>query len=67
MKIFSERLRESLGLKSISQSELAKRVGVARNTITGYCNGKHEPSLEILAKICKAINETSDYLIGLVD
>lgn len=47
--------RISLGL---SQSELAKRVGVARQTINMIENGGYNPTLELCIRICHELGVT---------
>ena len=64
---FAERLRETLSAKGIEQQVFAKMIGFAQPTVSGWCSGKHEPSLEILFKICTVLGESSDYLLGLSD
>ncbi|MEG0256200.1 MAG: helix-turn-helix transcriptional regulator [Vagococcus sp.] len=41
--------------KKISQLELAKRVGVARQTINLIENGRYNPSLELCIKLAKEL------------
>ena len=67
MKVFAERLRNSLKASNISQTDLAKRVKMSKSIINNYCSGKREPSLDVLVLICKELDETSDYLLGLSD
>ena len=64
---FHERFKECLEEKGLSQSEFARRAGVAQTTITQYFSRGSEPTLDILIKICIALGETSDYLLGLKD
>ena len=52
-------LRTSLGL---SQAELAKRVGVSRQTINMIENGDYNPTVALCLKICKALDKTLDEL-----
>lgn len=44
--------------KDISQEELAKRVGVTRQTIGMIEAGKFNPSLQLCMVICKALGKT---------
>lgn len=44
--------------KDLSQEELAKIVGVSRNTIGLIEAGKYNPSLNLCISICKALNRT---------
>ena len=61
MKFFIREAREAAGL---NQTELAKIIGVAPNTLNGYESGKHDPKSELLVKIAQACNVTVDYLLG---
>jgi transcriptional regulator with XRE-family HTH domain len=67
MNDFSKRLREVLEANQISQNELARRINMSHSIINNYCTGKREPSIDVLILICKALGETSDYLIGLAE
>jgi len=42
----------------ISQEELAKRVGVTRQTVGMIEAGKFNPSLQLCVAICKALGKT---------
>jgi len=48
--------------KKISQEELAKRIGVSRQTINMIENGSYNPTLQLCIKICKELNKTIDQL-----
>jgi putative transcriptional regulator len=48
--------------KDLSQEELAKIVGVSRNTIGLIEAGKYNPSLNLCISICKALSRTLDDL-----
>ena len=67
MNKFSERLRKVLEINNISQSALARILNMSQSTINFYCCGKREPSFDVLIKICKALDESADYLLGIVD
>ena len=67
MNKLAERLTEILKSKKISQNKFAKMIGFAQTTVNGWCTGSHEPSLDIVVKICKLLNESADYLLGLTD
>ena len=60
IKIIRERLK-------LSQSELARLSGVDQSCISRAESNENRLSLENLYKICKALDTTSDYLIGLID
>lgn len=52
--------REALGL---SQSELARRAGVAGQLVWRYEHGRAEPSLSLLAKVAEVLSVTIDDLL----
>lgn len=55
-------LRTSLGW---SQVDLAKRLGVAKQTVSNWENENIQPSIEMLVRLAKLFNVTTDYLLGL--
>lgn len=65
MNKFSERLKIVLEVNKMSQIALAKKIGMSQGIVNNYCTGKREPSLDVLILICKALNESADYLLGL--
>jgi len=67
MNKFSERLKQSLKTNQMSQICLAKKIGMSQSIINNYCTGKREPSLDVLILICKALEESADYMLGLED
>jgi len=46
----------------LSQDELAKRVGVSRQTISAIEKGDYNPTINLCIRICKALNKTLDEL-----
>jgi len=44
--------------KGISQTELAKMIGVSRQTINMIENGDYNPTVALCLKICKALDKT---------
>ena len=52
---------------SWSQVELAKRLGVAKQTVSNWENDNIQPSIEMLVRLAKIFNVTTDYLLGLED
>ncbi|MCI5497071.1 MAG: helix-turn-helix domain-containing protein [Firmicutes bacterium] len=67
MKNFSLRLKEKLKTNGMSQQELAKKINMSQSVVNNYCTGKREPTLDVLVSICKALNESADYLLGIDD
>lgn len=46
---------------------LAEKLGISESNITNWKNGENLPSVDILYKLCKLLNESADYLLGLDD
>lgn len=55
-------IRTSLGW---SQVELAKRLKVAKQTVSNWENDNIQPSIEMLIRLSKLFNVSTDYLLGL--
>ena len=67
MTTFSDRLKEALKKRSITQVALAEKINVAQQAVNYYCSAKKMPSLPVFQKICEVLDESSDYLLGLTD
>ena len=64
---FAERLRKVLDELEMSQLDLAAEIDMARNTVNQYCTGSKTPSLEVFYRICLALNQDANYMLGLDD
>ena len=67
MILFSERLRELRIEKQISQSELAKILGVSQRSISSWETGYREPDYEMLEQLADFFDVTMGYLLGTGD
>lgn len=67
MQTFGERLRRIRREQFIRQKQLADHLNIAVSTLSQYENDKRHPNFEILAKIAKYFNVTTDYLLGVDD
>ena len=65
--LFTKRFNEVLSYSKISQTELAARVNVSKQCISDYKSGKSFPSIQTLFLICKVLEVSADYLLGLSD
>lgn len=61
------RIREFRTKLNITQEELARRVGVRRETIVFLEQGKYNPSLKLAHDIAKALNTKIDKLFIFED
>ena len=62
--ILPERLSYLMRIEKLSQSELARKIGISQSAICNWLNGKKEPSIESLWKLADYFDVTVDYLIG---
>ena len=65
--IFKKRLKEEIKLSGITTVELARKIGVSQEMITQYYTTSKLPSLETFEKLCRALDVSADYLLGLSD
>ena len=63
--VFSRKLRERRLAKGLTQFELAIRSGVPDRYISRYELGRSLPKTDYLRKLAKALEVTTDYLLGL--
>ncbi len=56
------RIKEFRARYNLTQEELARRVGVRRETIVFLEKGKYNPSLKLAYKVAKALNATIEEL-----
>ena len=64
---FQKRFNECLQYSNIKQTELAKAAKVSKQCISEYKAGKSEPSIDTLFLICRYLDVSADYLLGLTD
>ena len=62
---FSYRLTALMEEIDMSQVALAKRIDISNVTISRYINGERTPRLDIIIKIAKLFNVSTDYLLGI--
>ncbi len=60
--VFRTRIKELRARHNLTQEELAKKVGVRRETILFVENGKYAPSLKLAHDLAKALQTTIDEL-----
>lgn len=63
MSNFASRLKQLRTQRSLSQTELAKKVGVHYNHIGRYERGQSKPSAETLTRLAEALGVSGDFLM----
>ena len=54
----NEQMKKARLAKNLSQTDLAKNIGVSRQTVNMIENGAYNPTIELCIKICKALGVT---------
>ena len=63
--MLSEKLREVRLSRGMSQVELAKQLGVTKQSVSNWENDKIQPSVDMLVKIAQCLSVSTDYLLEL--
>ena len=61
------KLKSARALKDMSQDDLAKAVGVSRQTINAIEKGDYNPSINLCIAICKVLGVTLNDLFWMED
>ena len=68
MSNFASILSNIIRERGMTQKEVADACGVFPPTLNRYASGKNKsPNVDILIKIAKSLNVSTDYLLGLTD
>ena len=65
MDVLAERLAAAAHARGLTQQQLADAVGVARQAVSRWLNGKQAPEARYLARAAVALNVSADYLLGI--
>jgi len=60
--VLKNRLREVRGERSLSQEQLARLVGVSRNTISSIETGQFNPTAKLALVLCVALDKKFEEL-----
>ena len=58
----TENMKQTRQELDLSQAELAKRVGVSRQTVNMIENGDYNPTIALCIRICRELGKTLDDL-----
>lgn len=62
--IFQKRLQEAIKSSGLTQSEVSKRSGISRGSITDYVKGRYEAKQDKVYDLAKVLGVRSDWLMG---
>lgn len=63
--VFKQRLMELRKDNNLNQRELARAIEVSQVAICKWEQGYSLPNIDVLYRLCRYFNVTSDYLLGL--
>ena len=58
-----KRIAETIRNSGMTQTELAKQLGVKQPTIGQYLSGRAMPALDTLANLCKILDADANYIL----
>ncbi len=65
--VIKRRLSEEIKNSGLTTVEIARRVGVSPEMITQYTTTKKLPKLDTFAKLCKELDLSANYILGLTE
>lgn len=66
-EILPSRIRALIADSGSTQNQIAKEIGVTRQSISQYCDGSTVPNADKLLKLAQYFNVSADYLLGMTD
>jgi len=64
--VFAERLKHMRSLRNLTQSELSEKSGLPISSIAQFETNARKPSFDTLRKLSKALEVSTDYLLGTI-
>ena len=62
-----ERLIEAIKQSGLSQTEIAKRLGIKQPTVGQYLSGRAMPALDTFANLCEILDLDTAYILCLTN
>lgn len=59
------RLVEAIEMSDLTGKEIGRRIGRRQQTVSKYVTGEAMPSLPVFAELCKVLDVSADYILGL--
>ena len=67
MKIFGERVKQTLKETGITQKQMAKQLNIQTSTLCEWLNDHNEPPMQTIVDIAVYLDVSADYLLGIKD
>ena len=67
MSTFAVRLKEQRKQTGYTQKQLAEKIGTTDDSVYSWEKGRSQPSIELLCELCKVLDVSADYLIGIAE
>ena len=58
-----KRIAEAIKQSGMTQTEIAKSVGIGQQTVSHYIKGDKMPALDTLANLCKLLDLDANYIL----
>ena len=65
LKDIQQRLRDAIKSSGIEQKEIARQIDISPQTVSKYMKKDIFPALDTLAKLCRVLDVSSDYILGI--
>lgn len=65
MQNYGERLKNARKQKGLTQTELAEKLGITQKSYQRMETGNHDLKMSTIYQLCKTLEISSDWLIGL--
>lgn len=65
MKMVAQRIKSLREQKGLTQSTLARKIGITRSSVNAWEMGISTPSTQYLIELAGIFNVSTDYLLGL--
>lgn len=66
-EILPSRIRALIADSGATQNQIAKEIGVTRQSISQYCDGSTVPNADKLLKLAQYFSVSADYLLGITN
>lgn len=66
-KLVGERIKECRKMKGLTQKQVSSEMGIVPQQYQTYENGRYELNYQQLIILCKILDVSSDYILGISD